>query len=59
MNIQEQYQQMQEEIDSTTNPVHKDMLLQKYGLIPVKLTQAEKRLIRQQAIIYYTIREVA
>lgn len=50
---------MMEEINSVTNPVHKDMLLQKYGLIPVKLTPAEKRLIRQKAYIYYTIREVA
>ena len=59
MNNDKQYDFMLEEIKEAKNPVHKEMLLQKYGLIAPKLTQAEKRLIRQQATIYYTIREVA
>ena len=39
---QEQYDIMLEEINSVTNPVHKDILLQKYGMIDPKLTELEK-----------------
>jgi len=36
---------MTEELNSATNPVEKNMLLQKYGLIEPKLTEAEKSTI--------------
>lgn len=59
MSKETKYDSMMDEINDAKNPVQKDMLLQKYGLIAAKLTPAEKRLIRQQATIYYTVREVA
>lgn len=40
--MKENYDAMMEEIESTTNLIEKDMLLQKYGLIPPKLTQEER-----------------
>ena len=38
----ETYDEMMEEINSVTDLVHKNMLLQKYGLIPPKLTVQEQ-----------------
>lgn len=35
------YASASEEINSTKNPVERDMLLQKFGLIPPKLTAQE------------------
>lgn len=35
------YEDTLEELNSTSNPVERDMLLQKYGLIPPKLTAQE------------------
>ena len=39
---------MTEELNSVTNPVEKNMLLQKYGLIEPKLTQDEQFLIADE-----------
>ncbi len=41
---------MNEELKDTTNAVEKDMLLQKYGIIPPKLTLDEKFAIAQEFV---------
>jgi hypothetical protein len=41
-------QLMMEELEETTNPVHKFALLQKYGIVEPKLTRAEQKLIKTE-----------
>lgn len=42
------YDTVIEELKDTTNPVEKNQLLQKYGLIPPKLTPDELLLIKAE-----------
>ena len=54
----ESYDIMLDEINSASNPIEKEMLLQKYGMIPPKLTPFEKSIVTRKAIVYYRIKEL-